>query len=339
MKLIVKYFWPGTALNSKINPLAVCLFGIGLWGLTGMAFDSWQRVEVPTKDGLHDIEWVTQQIGYAYTYGTGQVLKTENGGNSWKIVNQLDSVYYEQIQFFDKNNGWICGNKNTLLKTSDGGKNWIRQTVGIDTAGMAFYGMTFKNPDTGYVAQLIPHEKGLTTRLYQTYDGGSNWKPVHTLDHMILNLEWNNNVLWGSGKDVIIKDVNKTERWTYSYRDTSGKVGQIRDLSFLNDGSVLAVSFNGYVLNKSSGGEWKQEKLTSNHLRSIKTVGNRYRVAAGDKNKEEINLFVKERDKEWKSSKNGYPDIHRLAVRDKEVWAVGKDGLVMHRQFEKQSSR
>jgi photosystem II stability/assembly factor-like uncharacterized protein len=84
----------------------------------------WEKIETKFDDGLHDIEVINDNIAFAYTYGTGKFFRTKDGGNQWENIYLFDSIYFEQIQFFDKNNGWIIGSPQKILKTKDGGYNW-----------------------------------------------------------------------------------------------------------------------------------------------------------------------------------------------------------------------
>ena len=80
---------------------------------------------IGTNDDFHDIEVVDDNNLIAYGYGNGAIIKSNNKGESWKKVYQFDSVYLEQVDFPTKDIGFICGNTKTLLRTKDGGKEWV----------------------------------------------------------------------------------------------------------------------------------------------------------------------------------------------------------------------
>ncbi len=104
-------------LNLKIPPLKGCKGGccifmqIVIFLLTSTTIHpltTWQKQTSPIKDGLHNIYFLNDSLGWAITYGKGILIHTTDAGMNWNVQYQFDSLYFEQIQFVDKNNGWIC---------------------------------------------------------------------------------------------------------------------------------------------------------------------------------------------------------------------------------------
>ena len=77
---------------------------ISLIGLTILNND-WVKTQTIIEDGLHDIEVINDDIALAYSYGTGKLFKTTNGGEIWAQIHQFDSLWFEQLQFIDENIG------------------------------------------------------------------------------------------------------------------------------------------------------------------------------------------------------------------------------------------
>jgi len=49
----------------------------------------------------------------------------------YKVIREADwKVEFRDIYFVDENNGWIIGDKGTIIHTSDGGKSWETQESG-----------------------------------------------------------------------------------------------------------------------------------------------------------------------------------------------------------------
>lgn len=89
----------------------------------------WTQQNVPVRAGLISVDFPTANTGYAV--GKDQtILKTTDGGKSWKILNfapAYDAVAgaeYRKVKFFDADNGFIAGAFGTLLRTNDGGKSF-----------------------------------------------------------------------------------------------------------------------------------------------------------------------------------------------------------------------
>jgi len=100
-----------------------------------------------------------------------------NGANA-QWVPQYSGISYNlnSVYFTDSNTGYAVG-AYTILKTSDGGTNWLTQShPPWDWAG--FFSIYFTNTDTGYIAGAIPSGSpsvppvGL---MWKTTDGGTNW--------------------------------------------------------------------------------------------------------------------------------------------------------------------
>lgn len=68
---------------------------------------------------------------------------------------------------------WASGNHGTVLRTTNGGKTWIRLTVpGADS--LDFRDIDAISADDAYVMSIGPGE---SSRIYSTTDGGRTWRP------------------------------------------------------------------------------------------------------------------------------------------------------------------
>ena len=292
----------------------------------------WKKISLNTQEHLHDIEVINNSTALAYSYGTGKLFKTINSGNEWKQIHQFDSIYFEQIQFLNPQTGWICGTPNSLLKTVDGGNNWKDISI-KETEGSAIYGMYFKDANTGYIS-VISREKSVTaSKIYQTNDGGINWSYIHSIPSMILNLEEIGNTIYGSGNNIIIKDIHKKDNWKISYKDTAKLVGQIRDLAIDKNGNIKAASFNGYVLSLEKK-KWSVKQLSKNRFRSISSISNEGWIVVGDSIKELYHVFKSiDNGENWFPIQEGFPDIHRTKIFNNKLWMVGKKGFIAKKEY------
>jgi photosystem II stability/assembly factor-like uncharacterized protein len=85
----------------------------------------WRKLPSPVREGLHRVFFLNDSVGWALTYGTGTIIHTTDGGESWAVQAKLESEYFETIQFLDEKTGWICGDYGYIYKTSDGGRTWL----------------------------------------------------------------------------------------------------------------------------------------------------------------------------------------------------------------------
>lgn len=88
-------------------------------------------------------------------------------GASWVTLTTGVSTILKDVCFIDDNVGWAVGDGAVILKTVDGGQNWVRQTApaGVDTY---FRGVCFVDSLEGWIA-------GFAGTIIHTADGGSSW--------------------------------------------------------------------------------------------------------------------------------------------------------------------
>lgn len=287
----------------------------------------WQVMKVGFNDDFHDIIFTggTHLIGYSY--GSGLIIKSEDQGQSWKKVHTTDSIYWEQVRFPSDQIGFICGNSNRIIKTEDGGDTWFEITIDSLHPSSPIYGMDFVDIETGYISVIGRTAQGFQTTIYQTVNSGLDWSKINTIPEMIINLELVDGQLWGSGNNLVAKNIDKAD-WKEVYRDTTRQVGQIRDFTISNDELIMA-SFSGYIIRKADGGVITQQ-ITPNRLRSIISVGEGLLITAGDNDKEQGNLFESaDNGISWKRSEKVFSDIHRLKTGNENAWGIGKNDEVM----------
>lgn len=286
-------------------------------------------------DHLHDVEPVSDDEAFAYSYGTGNIYHSENGGRGWKILAQLDSVYFEQIQFIDAQTGWICGEQGKIYRTSDGGQSWQDISINLPESegNLLLYALYFENESHGLVGGMSVNfeTRERKVRLYKTQDGGSNWIETETPTMLMNIVKGPENRIWGMGSAMVLVKDNLEAPWkTVLQSDSLRKIADIRSLDFSSKkGRVIAAEFSAGKIHISDdhGQTWTTQPITQNRLRSIVRYADGQWLAAGDLNKESGNLFWSQDDgRTWQRDSLKYPDLHRLQLSEDYVWAVGKDG-------------
>ncbi len=292
---------------------------------------NWEEIDPGTNDGIHDIEITPNGTLFIYTYGTGKILRSSDKGESWEIAANLDSIYFEQIQFIDDKHGWICGEQGKIYKTIDGGQIWLDRSIAIDAGNLLLYGMWFEDKLNGMVSGAILKDRKLHNKIYFTEDGGSSWNEMTDFKSpsMILNLEKSPaDLLWGSGDNMIVK--NEHDSWNIMFYDSTKTTGQIRDLLFIDDHTIVAVSFKGKIIRSADGGQtWKNTPVTKNRLRSLALLHDGSLITAGDQNKENGQIFISnDAGISWTPWENNLEDVHRIQVFGSSCWLVGKNGMI-----------
>jgi len=295
------------------------------------AQDEWEIINAGITEPLHDIEFVSDRIGFIYSYGTGNIYQTTDEGSTWTIIKQTDSIYFEQIQFINPNLGWICGEKGKVLRTTDCGRTWMDLSIEVNDKNLLLYGMCFINETVGYISGAELHGKKWIPKVYITNDEGITWnETLKDFPHMILNLKEKDNVMYATGNGFIIEMNIQNHERKYVFRDTLGIIGQIRDIEFADDTFGLAVSFTGKILITTNGGEsFSYNEITTNRLRSIAYLGEQTWIAVGDNNANDGAVLHASKDNgnTWQKN-NDFPDIHRIHLTENHIWIVGKNGLI-----------
>jgi len=150
---------------------------------------------------LCDIDFPTQNIGYACGYGA--VLKTDNAGDSWNLLD-VQGDYFKSLYCVDANNIWAVGYNGSIIHTTDGGQTWDKQRNGNNPLSKKyrFRAVVFKDVNTGYAAG----DNGL---LLKTTDGGEHWTEFeHITDSDFRCLAFHpNGSLWAAGTEGVIFEI------------------------------------------------------------------------------------------------------------------------------------
>jgi photosystem II stability/assembly factor-like uncharacterized protein len=155
------------------------------------------------------------------------IRHTTNGGVNWVTqFTDRSPGAFEAIQFTDLNNGWVVGRNAKILRTTDGGTNWIRiSNTGINPQSNSKC-LFFLNADTGWIGTNDGiQDQGPDRVILHTSDGGASWTDSYRVkesNHAIFSiffLDANNG--WftgdyglightGNGATGVVSDKNKT---------------------------------------------------------------------------------------------------------------------------------
>jgi len=121
------------------------------------------------------------------------VFQTLNSNAYWNVVHTVSTKGMWNIAFADNNTVYAVGD-SLLMKSADGGNNWIDLLPNISTltTDKKFYNLKFFNKDTGLI-----YRNTFTENLLMTTDGGSTWSDVspNVMPHGILNLNFVNDTV------------------------------------------------------------------------------------------------------------------------------------------------
>jgi len=112
-----------------------------------------------------------------YDYGEhSYIFKTIDGGISWIRQYQSNSISLKKLSFIDQVHGWVAGNQGFVMKTDNGGEDWVV--------------IQEEDPDVEYVTEF--HFNNLLdgymvldyAEFMITHDGGFSWQISGTFSGM-----------------------------------------------------------------------------------------------------------------------------------------------------------
>ena len=117
--------------------------------------------------------WV---VGNKDTTGYGTILFTPDGGATFtrQGVGQssLLDIDLRDVWAISDNNIWAVGTANTILHTTDGGKNWLKINPPVNDTTCELYSICISN-STIYIS-------GSNNNIYKSVNSGSTWTSCNT---------------------------------------------------------------------------------------------------------------------------------------------------------------
>ena len=191
--------------------------------------------------------------------------------SQWYIINPIPDpipgLNYTSIDFVDSLNGWAATNKGFIIRTYDGGKNWITQTAGITSV---IRKLRFADLLNGWAV-------GDSGKIIHTTNGGETWILQNSLPNMQLTMlsVINSQNVWAAGtwgsnnQGIMLHTTNGGNSWdTVAPNLFPGE--QISDLTFVNEikgwyctWQWVAPYSGGRIYHTSNAGQtWVSQKVS-----------------------------------------------------------------------------
>ncbi|MBN8584355.1 MAG: T9SS type A sorting domain-containing protein [Ignavibacteria bacterium] len=169
-------------------------------------------------------------------------------GAQWVQQNGGTTVTLYNIDFVDVNTGWIVGTASKILKTTNGGLNWVTQIPSIPL-NRELNDIQMFDANTGYIA-------GWTNTFLKTTNGGDNWVQLSgpSVTNGSLNAISFNDVNTGwvcAFLGIIWRTTNGGLTWDSL---NTGNTAQLRDIQFINSQTGWVTGDVGYMRKTTNGG-------------------------------------------------------------------------------------
>ena len=324
----------------------------------------WQQ-PLPTGNFLYSVDFANEQTGYAA--GTvGTIMKTTDGGGNWSLKNINTTLYLSSVSVADndtvlaanrniyrtsnggdnwtqvytntgnlsifldfptRSTGYAAGGIGIILKSTNGGINWVSQTSPVS---QAFYDVSFSDSLQGMISTF----RGVLT----TTNGGSNW------NYTDFNLESFDLVASCSQTDS--QNLFAITTFDYFFRSTNGGVNwssSLLPVDFANiprqcsfsDGNkgYIVTSWGNILRTTNSGVNWETDSTFQpdyyqiNVLWGVQALNNNTIFVCGAGG-----IIGKSTDggNSWFAATGGGTDLEsNYFVNENTGYTVGFDGLIL----------
>jgi photosystem II stability/assembly factor-like uncharacterized protein len=256
---------------------------------------SWNKITIPTiskNEVFNDVTMIDKMNIWVCSSG---ILYSSDGGINWEVqfYDSTKTISIVYIKMLDLNNGIAMGNAKDsklpaiILKTIDGGKNWISVN---DTAigGQSFNAWRLLDFPSSRVGYFFP--MGIAPRyLYKTTDGGSKWNSINSLPYIYdLKFYDDNTGIVSSTAEQNNRKYNKLYKttdgcanweifdvpWTSVPVDYSGSSSWPSDIEFAKGNSLKIWMSDCLTLYYSSNGgkTWELQVSFPKNIRAMDIV-------------------------------------------------------------------
>ncbi|MEN0055121.1 MAG: ELWxxDGT repeat protein [Mucilaginibacter sp.] len=213
-----------------------------------------------------DLSYTLDDVAYAGSSiiavgSRGNILKSDNDGVDWSIVNTGVGSSFNTIKMIDDHIGYIMSYEGTMLKTEDGGNNWF-PIESPDTAYPYLNHMVFSSALTGYIFSDY--------KLYKTINGGKTWKKLNFNGSGLTGgwfIDDNNGFICG-GSQTLLHTTDGGVSWTNITTASLGFNIGFSSIAFVNATTGFLATTSGALLQtQDSGLTWsKVGAVSANYI-------------------------------------------------------------------------
>ena len=176
---------------------------------------------------------------------------------------------FNSVRFINQNIGFVVGTNGKIIKTTDGGNNWVNQSYSNNSFTSVFL------TDTNIV--YVVGQNGI---IIKSTDGGSNWdeQNSYTTSDLFSIFFTDKNTGYIAGYNgTILKTTNSGSTWSLL---TSNTTKYLNSIFFTDSVTGFIAGLNIILKTTDAGTSWVQQPSIAN-LQSIFFVDNNIGFATG----------------------------------------------------------
>jgi len=224
--------------------------------------DSWTLIADLPSATLYTMQFTSSTVGYAAGYD-GLILKTTNGGVSWKpsyIRANMVSPNINDIYFLNDQLGYATCSYRLVAKTTNGGATWAAVIADTMSATVYSYGVWFSDQNNGFVVGQLGSSKDV---IYRTTNGGSTWSIVSGIVNKALRAVAFGSTTIGAAVGDGLKTLYTTDggsSWsgaTVSGVPSAQASANLYKVAFVSANTAVAVGNKVVIRSTDGGATWQ----------------------------------------------------------------------------------
>ena len=227
----------------------IAVGGYGIIYKTEDGGNNWLIKSQTISDEFLGVSFFGPQLGIVV--GTG-LFKTTNGGSSWINLDTIGKFTgLNGVKMIDSLNVTAVGIYGTIIRTSDGGKNWVNQISGTTKI---LKKVCFTDINNGIIC-------GAGGNILKTTDGGKNWKSISfNTNTDYYGLSFTDTLTGIVVGGHIAKTTNGGNNWTIQ------KTGDFNNVFFIDKNIGWVIGQSGVILKTTDGGSSWANQISGTNL-------------------------------------------------------------------------
>lgn len=247
------------------------------------------------------------------------LLHSSGYSQNWIYQTSGTTQHLNGVYMLDAQNGWICGDAGTLLKTDNGGQNWVQ----VNATANDLNAIVFPDANTGIAV-------GDNGTIIRTTDGGGSWSAVTsgTTEQFRKVSKGSGGFVFASGDNGLVA-VSNDNGTSWQLKNT-GTTTRFRSIDGVGSLKIWASGDDGLILYTSNGGNtWTTQNsgITNNDIHDIQFINDNIGFAGGSSSNF---IFTSDGGQTWTLRNSGvFFDINGIFFQDENIgWGVSIVGTI-----------